>query len=244
MTRCLLNEKFSSFFNRIQINDRFSLSQADASYTLTLEAQTAIDNVLLQSDVPVDLLDVEKNSAVVSYSACDPEVAAVSPIPPFFLSSVGISARRRLSSITRAQVFPRLLQPKVPSSLGSHPQPARLPSFIFSPILWARGKDENVDFPIHLIPEFLQSGNALLATYRCQANTTRLEVKVRTIEGQHGTLRAYVTPRLQPKCCQVRLWELKLLTCIQFALLSLQVHSYQVKPLSLHMRTHRFDESR
>ena len=48
--------------------------QADASYNLSLEVQTAIDHVLLQSDVPVDLLDVEKNSAVVSYSACDPEV--------------------------------------------------------------------------------------------------------------------------------------------------------------------------
>ena len=38
---------------------------------------------------------------------------------------------------------------------------------------------------------------------RCQANTTRLEIKIRTIEGQYGTLTAYVTPRLQPKCCQV-----------------------------------------
>ncbi len=38
---------------------------------------------------------------------------------------------------------------------------------------------------------------------RCQANTTRLEIKIRTIEGQYGTLSAYVTPRLQPKCCQV-----------------------------------------
>jgi len=28
----------------------------------------------LQSDVPIDLLDVEKNSAVVSYSSCQPEV--------------------------------------------------------------------------------------------------------------------------------------------------------------------------
>lgn len=28
----------------------------------------------VQSDVPVDLLDVEKNSAVVSFSACDTEV--------------------------------------------------------------------------------------------------------------------------------------------------------------------------
>ncbi len=59
---------------RISMNDRFTLSQADASYNLSLEAQTAIDNVLLQSDVPVDLLDVEKNSAVVSYSVCDPDV--------------------------------------------------------------------------------------------------------------------------------------------------------------------------
>ena len=30
---------------------------------------------------------------------------------------------------------------------------------------------------------------------RCQANTTRLEIKIRTIEGQYGTLMAYVTPR-------------------------------------------------
>lgn len=59
---------------KLNINDRFTLSQADASYNLSLEVQTAIDHVLLQSDVPVDLLDVEKNSAVVSYSACDPEV--------------------------------------------------------------------------------------------------------------------------------------------------------------------------
>ncbi|TRY73217.1 hypothetical protein TCAL_01950 [Tigriopus californicus] len=126
---------------KLDINDRFTLSQADASYNLSLEVQTSIDNVLLQSDVPVDLLDVEKNSAVVSYSACDP-----------------------------------------------------------------------------------QSGNALLATYRCQANTTRLEIKIRTIEGQYGVLQVYITPRLQPKCCQVQ--------------------QYQIKPLSLHMRTHKFDKNR
>ena len=59
---------------KLNINDRFTLSQTDASYLLSLELETAIDNVLLQSDVPVDLLDVEKNSAVVSYSSCDPEV--------------------------------------------------------------------------------------------------------------------------------------------------------------------------
>lgn len=51
-----------------------TLSSADASYTLSLECQAPIDNVLLTSDVPIDLLDVERNSAVVSYSACDSEV--------------------------------------------------------------------------------------------------------------------------------------------------------------------------
>ncbi|XP_030001110.1 BBSome complex member BBS7 [Sphaeramia orbicularis] len=125
------------------INDKFTLCQDDASYSLTLEVQTAIDNLLLQSDVPIDLLDVDKNSAVVSFSECDSE------------------------------------------------QP---------------------------------NGNFLLATYRCQANTTRLELKVRSIEGQYGTLQAYVTPRLQPKTCQVR--------------------QYQIKPLSLHQRTHSIDQDR
>ena len=51
-----------------------TLNKEDASYLLTIEVQTPIDNVMLQSDVPVDLLDVEKNSAVVSYSTCDQSV--------------------------------------------------------------------------------------------------------------------------------------------------------------------------
>ncbi|XP_031571614.1 Bardet-Biedl syndrome 7 protein-like [Actinia tenebrosa] len=123
------------------INDRFALNRDDASYTLSIEVQIPIDNVLLQSDVPIDLLDVDKNSAVVSYSACD-----------------------------------------------------------------------------------VENGNYLLATYRCQANTTRLELKIRSIEGQFGTLQAYITPRIQPKTCQVR--------------------QYPIKPLSLHQRTHVFNEDK
>ncbi|XP_064637282.1 Bardet-Biedl syndrome 7 protein homolog isoform X2 [Lineus longissimus] len=126
---------------KFNINDKYVLDREDASYTLSLEVQMAIDNVLLQSDVPIDLLDVDKNSAVVSYSQCDPE-----------------------------------------------------------------------------------QGNFLLATYRCQANTTRLELKVRSIEGQYGMLQAYVTPRLQPKICQVK--------------------QYHIKPLSLHQRMHVFDEEK
>ncbi|CAG7829503.1 unnamed protein product [Allacma fusca] len=123
------------------VNDKMVLNKEDASYLLTLEVESPIDTILIQSDVPVDLLDVEKNSAVVSFSHCDPE-----------------------------------------------------------------------------------SGNFLLVTFRCQANTTRIEVRLRTIEGQHGSIQAYITPRIQPKCCQVR--------------------SFEIKPLSLHVRCHSYDPNR
>uniref|UniRef100_A0A671MP00 Cyclin-A2-like n=1 Tax=Sinocyclocheilus anshuiensis TaxID=1608454 RepID=A0A671MP00_9TELE len=116
------------------INDKFTLCQDDASYSLTLEVQTAIDNLLLQSDVPIDLLDVDKNSAVVSFSECDSEV----------------------KHLCATSLIKRELPPCV----------------YFS----------------------------------------------------YGTLQAYVTPRLQPKTCQVR--------------------QYQIKPLSLHQRTHAIDQER
>ena len=48
--------------------------------------------------------------------------------------------------------------------------------------------------------------------------------QIRSIEGQYGTLQAYVTPRIQPKTCQVR--------------------QYHIKPLSLHQRTHFIDHDR
>ncbi|RZB77484.1 Bardet-Biedl syndrome 7 protein -like, partial [Asbolus verrucosus] len=125
----------------LSIKDTFVLSKETATYTLTMEVPTAIDNILLQSNVAIDLLDVEKNSAVVSHSASDPSV-----------------------------------------------------------------------------------GNFLLATYRCQINTNRLEIKIRTIEGQHGLLQAYVTPMVQPKCSRLK--------------------QYEIKPLSLHYRIYKFDENR
>ncbi|XP_049938325.1 Bardet-Biedl syndrome 7 protein homolog isoform X1 [Schistocerca serialis cubense] len=123
------------------VSDRMVLCKEDASYLLSLEVQAPIDNVLIQSDVQIDLLDVEKNSAVVSYSKCDSS-----------------------------------------------------------------------------------SGNHLLVTYRCQVNVTRLEVKLRTVEGQYGTLRAYVTPLAQPKSCTLK--------------------TFAIKPLSLHARCHHPDQTR
>ena len=123
------------------VNQKFELSREDSSYILAIETQVSLDVILLQSDVPVDIIDSEKSSAVKSNSECDPS-----------------------------------------------------------------------------------EGNFLLVTFRCQANTTRFEVKLRSIEGQYGNLKVYVTPSTQPKFCQVL--------------------DYVIKPLSLHQRSHYIDENK
>lgn len=46
------------------------LSKDDASYNLSIEIPAPIEFVLLQSDVPIKLLDVDKNTAVISFSKC------------------------------------------------------------------------------------------------------------------------------------------------------------------------------
>lgn len=56
------------------------LTKEDASYILTIEIPSPIEFVLLQSDVPIKLLDVDKNTAVVSFSPCDPLVFIYSAI--------------------------------------------------------------------------------------------------------------------------------------------------------------------
>ncbi|XP_050526408.1 Bardet-Biedl syndrome 7 protein homolog isoform X2 [Daktulosphaira vitifoliae] len=62
-----------------------------------------------------------------------------------------------------------------------------------------------------------EDNNKLLITYRCQLNTTKLELKMWAYEGENGILTAYITPLLQPKSCQV---------C-----------KFPIKPLLYHQRT-------
>lgn len=56
------------------------------------------------------------------------------------------------------------------------------------------------------------SSSQILATFRCQANTTRLEIKISSIEGQFGQFRAYVLTKVTPKSCQVRTYSIKALS--------------------------------
>ncbi|XP_077278371.1 BBSome complex member BBS7 isoform X2 [Temnothorax americanus] len=124
----------------LAVNHKMVLHKEDASYCLSVELDASIDNILIQSDTPVDLLETESNSAVVSLSACDP-----------------------------------------------------------------------------------RKGNFVLATYRCQINTNRLEMRLRSIEGQAGTLQIYVTSQIQPKRCRK---------------ISVPIYA-----LSLHVRQHDDDDT-
>ncbi len=137
---------------------QIQLCPDDSSYVLSIEIPAPIEHILIQCDIPIEIQDVEKNTAVVSFSECDP-----------------------------------------------------------------------------------LEGNMILATYRCQMNTNRVDLKFRTLEGQYGTLmvffkfilmypnfklflQVYITPNVQPKCTQLR--------------------SYPIRPLSLHMNVQSYDENR
>nr|XP_023018079.1 Bardet-Biedl syndrome 7 protein homolog [Leptinotarsa decemlineata] len=125
----------------LMVKESFILDTKNSTYHLTIEVPTAIDNILLQCNTEINLLDEEKNSAIVSYGESDSE-----------------------------------------------------------------------------------ADNYLLATYRCQMDTNRLEMKIQTVEGKYGILQAYVSPMVQPKCSR--------LLC------------YEIKVLSLHQRLYQFDYNR
>eukprot|EP01062_Namystynia_karyoxenos_P068211 TRINITY_DN6256_c0_g1_i1.p1 TRINITY_DN6256_c0_g1~~TRINITY_DN6256_c0_g1_i1.p1 ORF type:complete len:783 (+),score=313.24 TRINITY_DN6256_c0_g1_i1:113-2350(+) len=115
------------------IKDKFVLDSS-AAWTLTIELDSPIDTIALQSDVDIELLDTDASTCIVSTSK----------------------------------------------------------------------------------PYETDKKTKLLACYRCTESTTRMEMKVRTVEGQYGILRAFIIPFLSPKTCQL---------C-----------TYNIKPLSLHQR--------
>lgn len=73
----LVSIQFDKMINDFFIIKKLSLTKDDASYALTIEIPAPIEFVLLQCNAPVELIDVEKSSAVVSFSQCDPEVCSI-----------------------------------------------------------------------------------------------------------------------------------------------------------------------
>ncbi len=89
-----------------------------------------------------------------------------------------------------------------------------------------------------------------MATCKCQDATNRLEIKIRTVEGQHGVLNAYIIPKQAPKTCQKvcqsapPLPHSSPLYCLSnrpvpvflFYIIHHSQSTFQIKPLSLHER--------
>lgn len=53
------------------------------------------------------------------------------------------------------------------------------------------------------------SGMAALATYRMQEGKSRVEIRLRVIEGRAGSARAFIVPSTQPKTCAEKTYEIK-----------------------------------
>ncbi|KAJ8878257.1 hypothetical protein PR048_018834 [Dryococelus australis] len=207
----------------ISVNDKMMLLKEEACYVLLLEVETPIDNVLIQSEVPVELLDVEKNSAVVSFSECDPAILEAGQLRAAASCLLQDYSGGRMPAGCRQCLFTS--GTKVGNTLCAQLPFFGAPRYSSGHFVTSVAPGGSwLGFFTIVCPTESSSGNSVLATYRCQANTTRLELKVRTVEGQHGALRAYITPLVQPKCCQLRL--------------------YHVRPLSLHARCHAIDPSR
>ncbi|CAJ0578829.1 unnamed protein product, partial [Mesorhabditis spiculigera] len=118
--------KTTAFVPHFQVHDSFAFNNHYGCYVLCLELVIPIDYVVIQSEVPLKLIEADKNTAVISHT--DPE--------------------------------------------GS-------------------------------------GGWKIMATYRCQANTTRIELRIRVGDGLSGDLRVFVCPKIHPKMCQSRLYEIK-----------------------------------
>ena len=58
----------------------------------------------------------------------------------------------------------------------------------------------------------LGESNSVLATYRFQGRVSRMQVKVRSVEGRCGTLRAYIVPNTHPKVCHLKDYGIKTLS--------------------------------
>eukprot|EP01006_Ploeotia_vitrea_P030187 TRINITY_DN62654_c0_g1_i1.p1 TRINITY_DN62654_c0_g1~~TRINITY_DN62654_c0_g1_i1.p1 ORF type:complete len:784 (+),score=456.15 TRINITY_DN62654_c0_g1_i1:348-2354(+) len=158
--------------SQFTIKSRLKLLPDEACYVLSVEVQSPIDTIMLQSDVSVILMDNESSSAIVSQTTS---------------SSNSGNGNGGDDDV------------KQPHGGG------------------AGGAFGNSIGPNGVAGE--EDNNELLATFRCQQQTNRVEIKLRTMEGKFGVLNVYVIPQITPKSCQKV--------------------SFQIKPLSLHEKVHK-----
>ena len=56
----------SVFHSTAKVHEKFMLDEDSAMYHLSLETQTPIDLVMLQSDIELEIIETEENAAIVN----------------------------------------------------------------------------------------------------------------------------------------------------------------------------------
>jgi hypothetical protein len=153
-----------------EVSTRFQLEPADASYSLTVEAPVAIDLVVLESDVALDVLDAPASQG-------DAATGSSSSSSSSSGGGGGGSASDAIVSLT-----PPALAVAAGNGGGG-----------------------------------LEGAPAVIATFRCQETSSRVTARLRSVEGQAGTVRVLVVSK-------------------EGELSTAQAASVAIKPLSLHYR--------
>lgn len=68
-----VSEDLIAVNHSFRVNDKFVLDTTDGSYLLTIETPMPIFTVALQSDVPIELMELDSNVAILSLSPMDPD---------------------------------------------------------------------------------------------------------------------------------------------------------------------------
>lgn len=67
-----------------------------ANYHLSIDLSTPVDNILLQCDRKIDIVEVAKNSAAVSFSECD-EIVSIFCKSIDFIVNCMVNSKRKTS---------------------------------------------------------------------------------------------------------------------------------------------------
>ena len=154
-----------------KVNTSQLLDPDAAAYKFTVEIPLPIDVVVLQSQIPVDLLDVDSNVAIISKTAPDRWVCLRTAL-------LRVLLRRPVhgSSCQRVALL---------MSFWLSPQPVHVTAYhaMCCSCCCVCGR---------------VSKSLLLATYRCQESVSRLEIAARTVEGQYGDVQMTVIANVSP----------------------------------------------
>lgn len=222
------------------------LDAEDASYTLSVEIPAPIDSLVLQASMPLDLVDAASQApeaagssgggasggAGASSSSTASRVGTTASADGGGIAGDGATGPARGSSAASASASSVVFS--TTGLLSAFRSSARF--LLGFPVTPGDSADSGASINTLLSPPSRstsaiisktpsegRTGVATMATYRCQEASNRVQIHLRTIEGQHGQIQALVINANLPK--------------------SATLLRLPIKPLSLHQRLAESNEA-